>query len=88
MWKDETSYSRNETNRIPRTWVNQSDWLKIVVTRHVDFEPDIWTLVANVGNLAQRVILDAREIESAKAEAMFRVRAEFNHGLRLLDRIS
>lgn len=43
-WKDETSYSRSDTERVPRAWVTAGGGLKISVHRHIHHAPDAWLL--------------------------------------------
>jgi hypothetical protein len=43
-WKDETSYSRGDTERVPRAWAVKVGALKISVHRHIHHDPDVWLL--------------------------------------------
>lgn len=44
VWRDETSYSRNETKRLPRVWVSTAGGLRVSVHRHIYHAPDAWLL--------------------------------------------
>lgn len=43
-WKDVTGYSRDDTERIPRTWEVMLGDDRICVTRHVHHNPRAWCL--------------------------------------------
>ena len=43
-WKDETSYSRSDAERVPRAWVAEAGGLKVSVHRHIHHAPDAWLL--------------------------------------------
>lgn len=43
-WKDETSYSRSDTGRVPRTWVARICGLRVTVSRNIHHAPDAWLL--------------------------------------------
>lgn len=68
-WRDATSYSRNEAERIPRTWEARIGHRRLYVTRHRDHGPDAWCMtwlgdepraIAHgvTAEAAQRVALD------------------------------
>lgn len=42
MWKDETSYSQGDKERIPRTWTARAGGLILTISRHVHLPPDAW----------------------------------------------
>lgn len=41
-WDDATPYSQGDKIRTPRTWELTAHPLRVVVTRHVDYPPDVW----------------------------------------------
>jgi hypothetical protein len=83
-WVDETSYSRNETERTPRTWVCRTKDLQIVVTRRHMLTG--WYLLAREVGLDQiRLLSD--EIAEAKIEALALVRARLTVMMNSLDAI-
>jgi hypothetical protein len=46
-WKNITSYSRGDNERIPRTWELSIDPVRIVITRHIHHAPDVWVLLCS-----------------------------------------
>jgi hypothetical protein len=71
-WKDETSYSRGDTKREPRTWTIKHGEgsvtpLRVTVTRHINY-PGEWLLVCRELNL--QLALGSEDIEGAKTEAL------------------
>jgi hypothetical protein len=68
-WKDTTSYSRDDKERIPRTWKLEKEYYKlsICVTRIVHYEG--WYM--NCYNLGMiEVSLKTGNLEEAKKEAL------------------
>jgi hypothetical protein len=87
-WKDDTSYSKyrlkGETE--PDTWIVQL--LKdavIIVARDRYYKPDDWVLVCDTLNIERP--LKAKDIESAKLEAVSVVRNYLLDLLKVVDRI-
>lgn len=71
-WKDETSFSRGETDRTPKTWVLKIGTLRLVVTRHIHFKPYEWVTTCNPFFDNRR--LSSMEVDDAKTEALEIVR--------------
>lgn len=66
-WKDDTIYSQSDADRTPRTWTARVGDLKIVVTRHINHDPDRWLLRTDW--FGDR-LLDSRDVEEAKRQAI------------------
>jgi hypothetical protein len=67
IWNDESSYSRGESPRIPKTWVTHAAGLKICVTRHRDYHPGAWILRCDPFEPMRE--LTSENIDDAKQEA-------------------
>lgn len=67
-WKDETSYSRADTDRTPRTWVLESKLLRVTVHRHI-YYPGKWLLSCERVSV-DTIPLESTEIDDAKREAV------------------
>jgi hypothetical protein len=61
-WKDETSYTQGDKERIPRSWVRWDGLLRVTVHRHIHYPPDQWLLSCAPW-------FDKRELESKDADA-------------------
>jgi hypothetical protein len=46
-WKDDTSYSRSDAERVPRSWVIEAGGFKLSVHRHIYHAPDAWLLTCH-----------------------------------------
>lgn len=68
MWKDISSYSRNDKDRTPKTWEFAGVGVRVVVTRHMDYSPDVW--LARCEPYFSIVELKSKDIAAAKNEAM------------------
>lgn len=77
-WKDTTSYSRGDLERVPRTWELRTQRIVVVVTRHIDY-PGKWLLRSHPINLERT--LNADEVEQAKLEALGYVRGYLHRAL-------
>ena len=43
-WKDVSSYSRGDKERIPSAWLLKAGYVRIVVHRHIHYPKDQWLL--------------------------------------------
>lgn len=75
-WTDETSYQKGEKDRTPRTWTIRAGKLRITVTRHIHFPKDAWVLRCEPFCDAHE--LAAKDIDSAKSEALAYIRLELD----------
>lgn len=83
-WVDATGYGQGDPRqRTPRTWEAKFAWLRVCVTRHMDFSPDTWLLRAHDVGL-ELVILSSRDLKDAQAEAVLLVRARLEQALAAL----
>lgn len=71
-WMDETSYSRGETSRVPRTWALRLPDLRVVVTRHIH-TPGTWLLVCESAGF-DLYDLATDDADAAKTRALRLVR--------------
>ena len=69
-WKDITTYSQRDTERIPRTWKLTLEEInyEIIVTRHIYYE-DTWLLTCRKANI-DMLDLKTDDIEEAKEKAL------------------
>ena len=72
-WKDETSYSQSEKERIPRTWSVKLADMRLVVTRSHGLEG--WFVDSAITGRRQ---LKSEEVAPAQIEALKMVRAIVN----------
>lgn len=74
-WRDITSYSRGENPKIPRTYDLELGALRIVVTRHFHYPPDVWTFYCREIGFTESVELKSRDITEAQKEALYRAQS-------------
>jgi len=75
-WKDATSYSRNDKDRIPQTWeIDLGGNLKLGVTRHRHYESDQWLFYCHQLNLEEPLNYRGDDPRRAHIEAANKVRA-------------
>jgi hypothetical protein len=60
IWKDITSYSRNEQTREPRTWEARAGHFRLIITKGHIHHPNEWVLHVYPG------LLEAQSIGSNK----------------------
>ena len=72
-FKDKSSYSQDETKREPTTWEASVLGLRLCVTRHIDYGPDVWLLKTYPALMPDRV-LKSKEAVAAQKEAVQLVR--------------
>lgn len=80
-WKDDTSYSRSDTDRTPRVWAVEGDPLRLKVHRRHGIV-GIWFASCD---LFERRELIAKEAEAAQAEAVALVVARLQKALSTYD---
>ncbi len=85
MWNDISSYSRGQKDRTVESVETNAGWLRICVTRHINY-PGSWCLRCAA---VQRdlVPLNAKDLEDAKAEALEIVRRQLAEASTALDGI-
>ena len=85
-WKNTSSYSRNDKDRTPHTWsLEPISTLRIIVTRHVHFQPIDWVLQCEAVRL-DNYLLRSKEIEDAKREAVAIVKDRVDHMVQAVRR--
>ena len=75
-WKDVTSYARGDTKRIPVSWEIEQGNLRIVVSRHIHYGPDAWTVTCYP--VLDTKGLNSKVLAEAATEALARVKAEID----------
>jgi len=75
-WNDVTTYSRNETVRIPRTWRADFGRLRITVTRNIHYAPDVWVVTCHKLGIEQE--LQATNLHAAATEAIEVVKTDLD----------
>jgi hypothetical protein len=70
-WKDITNYSRDDKERIPRTYELEIKDVRLRVTRKLLGDPGIWygVIISGTGELRDKP-LGSRSIDHAKAELL------------------
>lgn len=68
-WKDTTSYTKEEEERIPRTWELRTTGCRIIVTRSRHHE-DKWVLFVYGAMRLEDTVLRAEKVEKAQREAL------------------
>lgn len=81
-WKDQTSFSRGETDRTPRVWTGRVGAVSIAVLRHRDY-PDTWVMQCELISLWPRD-LETNDVDDAKRKALDIVRVELQRALDAL----
>jgi hypothetical protein len=64
-------------------WGSKVAWLHIRVHRHIDFGEDQW-LLSTVPRLFDRSMLESKDLEAAKKEAIDKIRQDLSTVFRLL----
>jgi len=87
MWKDTTSYSRDDKERNPTTFTTTTNTVKITVTcGHINHR-GVWVMHAHPFGINTKE-LKAKTLEDAKAEAIGIVKAKAAKIVSDLDAIS
>lgn len=84
QWKDVTSYSRDDQERIPGSWEVRAGGLRIAVARHIHYPPDVWLLRTN-WTTVDMIELHSRDLAGAQAMALDIVRTRLSEALTALD---
>lgn len=74
QWKDTTSYSQREVDRVPRSWSCDIAKTDVTIFRHIHYPPDIWLIKCNYLGIKRE--LSSKEVEAAKSEAVALVKGE------------
>jgi hypothetical protein len=74
-WKDATSYSQSDKERVPQTWELRLNTLRVIITRHIWFKPDEWVLSCPELGVDQHM-LRSKDLEKAKDEALHFIHAK------------
>ncbi len=70
-WKDTTNYVRGERGQIePRRWERLIGGMRVIIHRHLDYEPDVWLLTTDAPCLFLQAALKSKDIEDATKEAV------------------
>lgn len=72
MWKDVTTYSRDDKDRLPRVWHLDCGDMRVAVHKHIHYAPDAWLLTCSP--FFDKRELCAKDADDAKAEALALVR--------------
>lgn len=85
-WVDETSYSRDYAGQEPKTWcLRVTDDLRITVTRHIAYPPNVWLLYCPALNLPHTPLASG-DLDKACAQAVGMVRHRLARWLSALDK--
>jgi len=77
IWKDVSSYSQSDKERVPKSFeimAGGSRGIRIVVSRHIHYEPDQWLLQCHDLSIDNN-LLQNKDLEKAQEEAIQKVRA-------------
>ncbi len=69
-WKDISSYSQNDKERIPTIWELRIGHLRVVVHRHRWEEPDKWFMSVHGDIDIDKLPLHQKDLEKAQKEAL------------------
>jgi len=72
-WKDVSSYSRDDTERAPRTFEIRTDAIIVVVTRWIHGDPARWYLTCREAGFSSHYGLNNQDLKDAQKEALWRV---------------
>ncbi len=74
VWRDVSSYSYTDKERVPSVFEYKTPVLRLSVHRHMDGAKDDWFLSCREAGFDKK-LLTAKGIEEAKAEALERVKS-------------
>ena len=77
-WKDITTYSKNDEERVPSVWNISIGGMRVCVHRHIGYAKDDWLLSTYFPGFFDRKLLQSKDIEKAKYEALMLVRDRAN----------
>lgn len=83
-WKDVSSYSQGDKERVPKSFniAFQDPPLRITVTRYLGYPPDTWVMHCHDLNMSERELVNT-DLVRAQDEAIRlvtrRIQALFNH---------
>jgi hypothetical protein len=79
MWKDITSYSQSDKERIPTAWIASTQHLKVVVTcGHRDYKPD-WVMHCHALGIDTKHLKGCKSLDDAKRMAIEEVRLKIKN---------
>lgn len=84
-WEDRTSYYPGK-ERIPHTWELQLPILRITVTHHIDYPPDMWLMNCHGLGINYKKLF-SKDVEDAKKEAIVLVRNRLKNMMDELDEV-
>ena len=82
-WKDITSFSETDKERMPRTWELSFGGFRLIVTRHRAFAPDMWVMTCAPW-WTMPIEIGAMDVDLARRIAIDRVRFELQKAIELL----
>lgn len=85
-WKDVTSHSQGDKERVPKTFEIRLGFIRVVVTRHIYFSPDVWTYRCDGLGDQTNFELQNRDLEGAKKEALERIKPRLEKALDALQK--
>jgi len=71
-WKDISSWSRHDSDEVravPKTWASQIGKFRIIVSRHIHHQPDVWVLTCHP-DMFSHVEAASKDIDKAKIQAI------------------
>jgi hypothetical protein len=83
-WRDVSSYSQGQKERLPRTFSLALPSFSVVVTRHLHYPPDVWVLRCPELGMDTHP-LESSSLELAQFEAMKLVREKLAANLKALE---
>jgi len=80
MWKDVSSFSQSNKDRVPWCFEAQFGRFRLVVHRHKDYPPDQWLATCYPGVFEHRE-LPSKDITEAKRQAATLLQVELQNAL-------
>ena len=80
-WKDTSSYSKSDKERIPKCFEVEFGHFKLVVHRHIHYPQDVW-LASCHPELFRHRELKSKDLAEAQCQAVAMLQVELENALR------
>lgn len=87
IWKDETSYSRDEEDRIPRTFVARVGPIRLAITRKHGLDPTEWFVDFYTRNMEFDYVEGGKDLVEAKRLGLRLVRKKLEEAMAALEKM-
>ncbi|QWU14364.1 hypothetical protein SAMN04487895_101669 [Paenibacillus sophorae] len=82
-WKDKSSYSRNDKEKVPNCWLALLNGIDVKIHRHIYYPKDTWLMSSDFMQIKQQV-LENTDDELARQEAIEKIKTKIEENIAQL----